>query len=328
MTQPSRARSLTYLGIVKDKGLLLNCKAGSLMKDAVLKHGPLHEEFCVATPGSDGRLEKGLKSKLEVVVYHRGMPEEDVDRFAEAVHTAIDAHQCALVANVFTETKDVTMPGAAFLNGDRHMIVPARVMDSFVLCGNPRLLMEAKMQLINDMVGAHAKPIIKELKDKKAVSRKIMQSGRQTWKGETVTHYDLDCGMAYCWNKESDGSTVHLRGFKFGPLRYMQNVLQHDMMMFVRGLALKKRRDEAKEFLSTLPTPTVEKLHAVGALKNSRLSTDELSELADHYGAFLELYHQSESLSNQGITALPFDTAEVRTRITAIARLLENGLFR
>jgi hypothetical protein len=78
--------------------------------------------------------------------------------------------------------------------------------------------------------------------------------------------------------------------------------------------------------LGEMPTPTVEKLEYLQDIGAATISPEATAEAAECYLRFLQLYHMAEWMAAKGTPEMRFDASEARTRIAALARILEGGI--
>ena len=68
LDRSARQKTQTYWETVKERNKLLNRQTGERLATVIGSSDPLKENLWVASTGSDGRLEKGFVSKLEVIL--------------------------------------------------------------------------------------------------------------------------------------------------------------------------------------------------------------------------------------------------------------------
>lgn len=325
---PNRQRNLAYWELAKDRVKQLNERAGRQMSYVLGIHAPIMDRLCIVSAGSDGRLEKGLISKLETILYHRSLDQDVLTAVDRVIRDLRDEQFHPLVNGNVTEIKSVDLDCMSYAFEDRKRVYPGRVLDSFVLYGNPGVLLAAKTGLIEDWRGADGRRIRDILSNRRRSTRVIMASGTQMWKYHTVRHYDIQQGIAYFNDMPSeDGASIQLRSFKSGPLRFVQVTLELTIVELVRRLCNAEKLDAAVAMLRDLPTPSVDKLDFLFGEGQIRLNKEDVAEVIDCYLAFLQLYHTSENLYRQGQTCMEFDRNEVSERITVLARLLGNSIL-
>lgn len=286
------------------------------------------ERFCVATPGSDGRLEKGTASQLDAVIYHDGLDKKSLRSLAFILSDVLNEERCPILSGEVVEDKNIREGSMIYFNRNPRMVFPSRVLDSFLLYGDESVLAMAKRKMLDELEGREGKRALTEIGNRKQKARRLMQSGQQSWRGEMLTHFDLDTGIAYYKTVEAGGSQAHLRGFKHGPLRYVQIAMEQAVVSMARVLMGQGKKDDANSVIAEVPTPTVAKIEFISRHGKSKLGAAEVADLTDCYLAFLQLHHQSEELSKEGITELNFDVAEAKDRADAIHRVLGGGIVR
>ncbi len=266
------------------------------------------------------------------MVFHRTLPTEILEGIVSALRTIRDETFTPLINDVKTETKDVdphSIANMAYAFGSNRLIFPSRVLDSFILEGNPEVLLSAKAKLIAECAGPEGKRIIEHLRARRRRTKSSMLSGVQKWKGENLAHYNLKTGVAYFDNVSKCGEEpVQLRSFKSGPLRYVQVSLEKDIIALIRGLSSGDKSRVASKILANLPTPTVDKIEFLSDMGVLRLTRTDVLDLVDCYIAFLQLYHISEKSFKDGSTTSTFDIKEVTERIDLLVTLLDKTILK
>ncbi len=307
-------RNLSYARMTKERGLLLNQSAGQTLSRVLERYSALIDHSCIVAVGSDGRLEKGHFSPLEVSIYHRGSV--DLGPLLTAVQPLVATNGKSLLKEMQPETKNVSTDRMCVAYDDPMRVYPSRLFDGYVLFGSADLFTEAKNRLVAECV---AGAISSFITTRKKISKKTMNTGKQMWKGNEILHYDLATGVAYFRNTDEG---IQIRSFKAGPLRYVQASVEQAIVASIRGLARRAGVAAATEFALNLPTPTVEKLTFLFDLKHLRLTPSSLSEVVDCYLSFLQLYHLSEERYRANIYSISFNSTEASERIMILARLL------
>ena len=306
-----------YWKMVKDRSSLLNKRAS----DQLILDSSLLNEICIAATGSDGRLEKGPLSPLELIIFSRN------SEYANQVSTIINSlnfDQFTIIDHASTERKIVggTSPLSYAMN-DEKKVFPSRIFDSVVLAGDPKILLDAKKELVLEL--ANINRIFEYVQGKKKSARRVMESGQQEWKGQNIVHYDLTNGIAFLNNQNSGDIESKSRSFKMGPLRYVQYSIEQHLLGKIRGFVANGKTEMAVGLLTDLPTPTVEKLKFLSENKLLNLKGSVLSEAIECYLAFLELYHISENLCQNNQTEFKFDISEVTKRIGDLKTIFGSG---
>ncbi len=300
-----------------------NRSVESRMAKKLAPHKSAADRICISAVGSDGRLEKGDVSPLEVVFLHKDIELVMVTALGGIIGSMQDDNVTP-ATNISCESKSIGSDGISFVHGDGKRPYPSRIIDSYVLFGNPRLLELAKTKMLDEWHSASGKRMVKAIKERKRDARRIMLSGTQVWKGQEVTHFDLDNGNASYGN---DGE-VKIRSVKPGPLRFVQSTIELGIVMLGRDMARNGKRSAMIEILNRIPTPTVEKLEFLSDLNVVSLPASDIQKVCDSYLSFLRVYHASEESHIDGRNIVQFDPAEAKERIDLLVKLLEKPLIR
>lgn len=325
-TTPSRNSTLKYWESNRERVVGLNRRAAAAINKKLSKTPLIEEQICISAVGSDGRLEKGLDSKLELQILHKELNPhavKEIDRMLREIESGGQP----LLNDSESEIKLIGTDPVAYAFGNRCIPSPARLLDSFILFGNPDLQKEAREVLVQELSGKEGKKLLKKLKEMKRVFKGVMERGSQNWKGMPITHYDLEGGISYFKDcEDGNGDCVQVRGFKIGPLRYVQGAIEQNLAAFVRSMLAKGDSNGAVMVLNELPTPTVEKLDYLRDIGAATISPQAISEAADCYLRFLQLYHMAEWMAAKGKREMRFDSSEAKSRIGTLSRVLEGGI--
>lgn len=271
--------------------------------------------FVLATTGSDGRLEKGPQSKIEIVVIGRG-------DYREKAKPALDLIQNGLDGGLFhpdLEFKTLDELFIAGYNGDIGKAYPTRVSDARFLYGNCGVLVGAYRQLFSELsMKEEGKSILDSMVYGRRRARQISETGKGLFKKQEITHFDLDEGVAF-YDCEHVNST-HRGSFKFGPLRLVQYGLAVDLIRHIRD------KNFDLDLLEHMPTNTVDRLNFFETEGRSGLSQEEIEDLSDCYKFFLHQYHLAQEAwradkSNKTF----FDRDEVKVRLDDVVRIVMSG---
>ncbi len=322
----SRTRNLSYWDMTRERGRLLNSEAGKRIACILGDYKPLEEKLCVACAGSDGRLEKGFVSRFEVLLYHEDIAPEMLLELDRMVRGLKDEKFRPLVDDHHSETKDVRASFMSYAYQKKDLVFPSRVLDSFFMHGNEDLIRSAKARMIGEWTGPEGKRIHEHLRLRLKHARETMASGTQKWKGKEIVHADMAQGIARFEDVPDNGSTVQLRSFKPGPLRFVQIAVEQAVVGVSRVVGRQRKPEYAEALVRNLPTPTVEKLEYLSGHGAIRLGKAETADVMDCYLAFLQLYHMSEKGHWSGQKEVRFDPQEARERVAALQRLVGSGL--
>ncbi len=321
-----RVETATYGAEIRERGVKFNSDTGVRIKAALGSYKPVEEGVIIACVGSDGRTEKGFESKLEITMYHNGVAPHIIEEIRRIVMCLKDDDFKQLINDQNIEIKDITRDTMNYGYGNTHLVSPGRVMDSFVLYGNPQLLRIAKERLVEEWIDLErGRRFVDYLCSRRKAARHIMIRGTEMVRGALVTHLDFDHGIAYYYNHvhgDSENAVGQTRSFKFGPLRFIQISVEKAVALAARSFVARGELDKAVGLVMGIPNSTAEKLQYLAGERVLNLAPADLADLIDCYLRFLQLYHISEFKFKQGHTELAFDVTEVRGRTDAINRLL------
>ena len=279
--------------------------------------------LCLAAVGSDGRLEKGEMSPLELILYHKDIGPSRVRELAELAN-ALPNPESPQITDGKLEIKSVDEDEITYAFGDHRRPYPSRVMDSYPVFGNSSVLDMAKLKMLDEWNSPAGKKIIKAIKERRKEARRVMLGGKQKWKGQDVYHFNLDCGTAFYGNEDG----FQIRSVKPGPLRFVQSVIEVGMVVLGRELERSGRHLRMVEILNKMPTPTIDKMRFLDDVGVVTLPSSDIEKICDSYLAFLKIYRSSESSFADGESIVSFDAQEARERIELLVRLLEKPLIR
>ncbi|GEM_PF-2586918 len=332
MSVRSGALHREYASVVIDKNTNALC---SLRRELVraFNVGCLLDRFnfVVAATGSDGRLEKTHLSKTEIfVILTNGM-----DLATKIISQIRDvslgvkcfSSGCDFSISPIIEIKRMNEV-LSYAFGSTNRIFPNRVLDAQPLIGRDDILREARGKLLDEWVGPEGRRIKEGVSDRVRQYRALMLSGKQTFHGQELVHYDLSRGEFY-YSPPSDVLPV-ARSTKYGPLRFIQMFLVHELMKLTRVLG-PDGKNLMSGLIEELPQNTVSRLDFLANDKRCKLTKEQLAEVADSYAFFLCMLGLSESeYRANGSTVLDIgeDTArEATERLTSLNAVLSNSMF-
>ncbi len=280
-------------------------------------------KLCLSAIGSDGRLEKGDMSPLEIVLFHRNIDPLMVRELSELAKALLDPDSYSTTEGR-TEAKSVQFDEMNYVHGDHRRPYPSRIMDSYPIFGNAGVLEAAKIRMLEEWNTPAGKKIVKTIKERRKDARRVMLSGKQRWKGQDVFHFNLDCGRAFYGNEDG----LQIRSVKPGPLRFVQATIELGMVMLGRELVRHGKRRMMVEVLSGMPTPTIDKLRFLEDVGVVSLSPTDVEKLCDCYFSFLKIYHASEASFVEDERIVSFDSKEADERIKLLIKLLDKPLIR
>lgn len=272
------------------------------------------DRFFIATTGSDGRLEKGPQSKVELIVYS---PLEIRQEVKDVVDEIIDDDSLRTFDPI-VEYKKLCTGKLSLYKEDPNRVFPNRVLDSRFLYGNDLLLPLALRGIADEFTAEHMNRILKNAKDQERYARKIAREGKANFQGNDIVHVDLHEGIAHYDDENHFGPK---RGsFKYGPLRLIQTSM-------TRGIARRiSTRDFDLDHLDDYPTNTVDRLHFLETEDLTGLTHSEIADLADNYKWFLWVYHQGQEnwrLDKQ--TETRFDKEDGKHRLEDTLKIIEGA---
>ncbi len=287
---------------------------------------PIHDnDVCVIVTGSDGRLERGFLSSLELIILSRTADSEKVASLVGKLHS-INGIEQQIIYPVIEQKYLDDMLSLVYAFGNTQRIYPQRVLDGYPIHGNDGILIEAVSKVFESFID-YGSMILEDVRNKVREHKKISETGRQRWKGSEIIHYDLDAGIAY-YEVSQEGTR---KAFKQGPLRYAQFSLLKKLISLVRSSTydIKKIEELRNTFMQDNSViGRFENLVNAGFVS---LTTESLSAFAELYLNFLLLYHKCEhfakiSYDKYGISLveIPFEAREVRTQIAELRQLLES----
>lgn len=275
----------------------------------------LGDDYAIATTGSDARLEKGPVSVIEFMLFNESRrPNHEVMRRVQE-YIWNDTELRVFDDNIEVKALDHDKMYRCVLQTDEgtvSLISPNRTLDAAFIYGNPRLFVEAKNKLVDELTGPEGKPVLEKIKDRTKEHRKTTLSGEQRYKGELLQHYDPNTGVAF-YNPDEK-----IWSFKQGPMRAVQYALVRDSIRSIREGC-------TPEEVLSLPTNTITKLNSIEVQGYSALSRDAMSELTDCYKFFLWAYHASQDHYNKtnrnDKTTVQFSPQEIKDRVKTIDAL-------
>ena len=270
-------------------------------------HSNYKDNFFIATTGSDGRLEKGPQSKVELIAY---TPINSKIEIKDIVNEIIEDDEIKLF-DPSVEYKKMVIGKLSLFNEDPNRVFPNRVLDSRFLYGNELLLPLTLRNIADEFTGIYGKRIITKLKDQERYARKISREGRANFQGNELTHVNFEEGIAFYDDEDNLGPK---RGsFKYGPMRLIQTSMSKGIIKKIYN------KDFDLDILRHYPTNTVDRLHFFETENLSGLNSSEVSDLADNYKWFLWIYHCGQEnwrLDKQSKTKFDPEDAKMRVEDT------------
>jgi hypothetical protein len=274
-----------------------------------LPHGQ-QQPYAALTTGSDGRLEKGPESLVEIIILQSRNSFEGTlqHQFSQATRSYAGRMVFSLED---LEVKDLSVDTPlSYFHGSPQRVFPSRMIDSVLLYGCPELHERAMQRLAEEFIGSEGKRIVEITKDRRREYKVIMRTGVQIFKGSQIVHFGLEDGVSHY--EPTQGFT----GFKYGHLRYIQFSLTEDILRYIRST-------RHGEILRDMPNSTQDRILYAQAERITPLTIGETEDLIDNYAYFLWMLHrQQEQYKARKETSLAFDTAEVKARTKAVESIL------
>ena len=282
------------------------------------KNLTLENGQALSTVGSDSRLEKGPVSPVEFLVYvrdkksyHEGL-ETDLKKFLEQQRTSL--HFDGLEVKFL----EIDTPSESVINrGRSDQIVlqsPNRGLDSSFIAGDISVFNDSKCALFDEVTSPAGTNILQNIGDRIRQHKKVTTTGVQRYKGQDLVHVDMLSGIAYY------DPSRNLQSFKQGPLRTVQYALVSSLIKLLRNKL-------SYDLVASIPSNTVDKIHALGVLGLLSLRQEQLRDLTDSYKYFLRAYNISQFLhGTSGRVELGVDISEVTDRARSIADICSSSL--
>lgn len=271
--------------------------------------------YAFTSTGSDGRLEKGPQSKIEVVVYEDDSGVKDLSAVEGVINEKF--------GNIFgvPEIKRIGHGSISGFGGNPGNCYPTRVLDSKFLYGNPAFLRDAFKQLTCEFEITTGKRLLDNFSEKVRRAKKVSRGGKDIFKGQEVINFDLDSGVAFY---DCENTNLVFRGsFKYGPLRAVQYGLTYELMKKIRNGEINH------DFLDHMPQNICERLFFLETEGKTQLAHEELENLADNYKYFLWAYHCSqEAWRTERKNEVPFDPQLVKPKLDSILAVLDLGILK
>lgn len=274
--------------------------------------------FSINTTGSDGRLEKGPVSPIEVLVLKR---DNDFEEINNKLKEYICTYNGKNVFNKYLEQKNINQdPLYKCIVKDNEnklieFISPNRIFDMRFIYGDNYIFSDA-LDIFNlELKSSKGKNLLKMLKKRVKEHTEINLSGKQEFKGNKIDHYCFNKGLVF-YNPDEN-----IWSFKQGPLRVIQYTLIKDMLK-------KIRQNFPKEIIFNLPKNVVEKLNRLEVEGLTNISSMELNDLTDSYKYFTHLYHKSQFLYERDkLKEMFFDVNEVKERCKSISDICSSEII-
>ncbi|MFT4312013.1 MAG: hypothetical protein ACMXYF_02190 [Candidatus Woesearchaeota archaeon] len=283
------------------------------------------KENAIVVVGSDARREKGGVSPFEIEIVSENL----LSGSCLESHLR-DFSQKTLTEELFDSIRAIKVPGTEpmyvtrFKRGEAGQFkyyATSRILDARFVWGNMHLSDSLKEYFLTELQDATLKrKIYRRTQERWKYHQTTTKTGVSHFKGKKIKQFDTESGIAYY-----DGN--YENGFKQGPLRAVQFALGRDLVDFFRNSdrpILGK-----KVFLESLSYNTVNRLFDLDVEGLLTLTDTELDELTDSYKFFLWAYHSSQvNFSENGLKETPFDSNEVKQRLSLVSRLTKKRLIK
>ncbi|MFC1615826.1 hypothetical protein ACFL21_01685 [Patescibacteria group bacterium] len=312
-TSPEDKDYRSYVQYLKMYNTALQRKVQAVL-DEQLTPG-MQQNSLIVTPGSDGRLEKGPQSEMELMVL--SFNPLLIDEVSQVIRDQIER---VLSPNTKFEHVDpqlIDQKSVTYFEGQINNPRPSRIMDANPICGNEELLKSATQFLTRELIGDNGKKVLRTLVRRVKKARQTCKTGMNKFRKKEFRHFDLEQGIV---NYQPD---QNVEGFKQGPLRLVQSLIIKEIVHLIRN------NPKYQTLLDDLPKNTMDRLFYLFVEELLKLNYSEVEELAQLYSYFLYEYHKSQhEYIKTGGTIMVFDTIEIQERIADIMKLIRGGIVR
>ena len=188
---PTERSYLSYFSALKQYNLSFQNR---VVEDLECMMNSCDETLTVCTTGSDGRLEKGPKSQLELVLLKSGPISDDAE--LKFVSYFINNFSSEIYREGI-EIKDLKSDSMSFYENKRDRAFPQRMMDLIYFGGNKDFVFDVKEKLFFEWQGKSGKKILERVRKKKSEFKKVVNSGKQLFKTVELTHFDALTGESF-----------------------------------------------------------------------------------------------------------------------------------
>jgi len=278
-------------------------------------------DFSVETVGSDARLEKGPVSPIELMIVKQ--KNTNVPGILKRIENHFRWGDGWELFDEDIEIKDLNEGRMSYVvmrkkrGEDVCVVSPNRMLDSWMLYGNPEIHEEAIEKLKKELKsGDLGKPVIKRIMGGLKSHKKVTGTGIQRYKQQDVKHFDLEEGLAFYDPDKNKWS------FKQGPLRLAQYAFVRDKIRLIRGDC------PLVDKILNVSKNTVDALHELSVMDNLAISPETASELADHYKFFLWNYHVAQQNYKDGrVKVSYFHPGEAKKRAESLIKICSEPLI-
>ena len=272
----------------------------------------------IATTGSDGRLEKkGDKtSPLEALVL--------VEKLGTIDGITTEVRQrCTETLEEFgffgqLEIKDLSRDKVSYCQSyTPPQAWPTIMVDAVALCEkNTDLLRQGREMLAQEVgQGKSGVKIISATQNRLSEYRKITGTGKGSFKGNSVKHFDPETGTLFYDQTQE----IKVGSVKYGPLRSVQMFLAFRLLQFLRA------HSHEPQLVHEFPTNTKEKIQSLLDHNALKLTAQNAKEMDQLYSYFLWCFYLSEhsySSKQETVVTVP-DPQLFRENIQSMMHLLQ-----
>jgi len=262
------------------------------------------KEWTFILTGSDGKEERHPQSITEIILLYKNSdlnigPQITIflDQLGEDI--------------ILDEERKVSDSSLSFYKGilEKQFCYPDRILDAAFLLGDPNLFIEAKRQVLQEMID---NPKVKEaMKDQLRTYRQTLERG--IYRGQVV----FDERQQYYY--ESNNFSETRMGFKMGPIRAVQRAL--DLLILE---SIKNNDLSIEEVASNCPSNTCERIEFL--MKKGLIDSNLGDRLIKAYSWFLREYHRIQEMykesDRKSIISYPFNLNDFNRHKKTILDLL------
>lgn len=295
--------------------------------------------------GSDGRNEKGPMSRMEILIILKDISSkcrciisesngENLDRHSKQDITC-EHHLQRIVCELKRKFERLLSQSDVFdgievkrlddsktkiihFMGDSNRVWPSRILDARALLGNGRLLSASRTRIFSELTDARGPNEMEKIRQIGKIYRKISRNkGQATFRGSSITHFDLDEGVLY-YNPQRGQYSL-----KYGPVRAVQLTLIHDL------LRLLIQHPEGREKLKVFPENTAARLMLLKLENFTNLTDDQSHDLIELYEYFLWHMHLSQNrFLKDNITEVEIDKRQMSENLRDLMKILDQGILK
>lgn len=261
------------------------------------------KHYCLIVPGSDGKKERHPQSKTEIIL----LLDQNNPQLEKEVRKKIVISRSKNPTIGPLEIKIVGQEKSplSFFNHSPQRVYPDRVLNSYLLIGDPSLYFKARQQVLEEM---QTKKVRSKMRNQLRQYKKAIATGQ--YRGLAV--FSEEKGEQYYF--ENANSKEIRFGFKIAFLRAVQRKL--DLLTIN---LIKEGKESVDTLAKSLPTNTAARIEYLA--QRGFLNQDLAPRLQMAYLWFLKNYHQTQetfSKNKHQIAAVPFN----KKRFAAAKRII------